>query len=211
MKQLFVFVAAALISSAAISQARTSTAEFQKIMQPAVVTEVLFPEKTVSKAIEDKMEKMGYKGKDTKGFLTYKGVRIPSIGADSYDFYFKTERKSKKEKDITVITMLVSSGYEKFISDTGNAVVINNSKTFLNTFQDVISAYDLEQQIIEQEDISTKATKKLISYTEEGQDLQKKKKKIEDDIKDNEKDQANQKAESEKQRQILETLKSKRK
>jgi hypothetical protein len=46
---------------------------------------------------------------------------------------------------------------------------------------------------------------------EDGESLEKKRKNIEKDIEDNKKNQANQKSETEKQRQILDTLRGKRK
>ena len=211
MKRIYIFLASVIIINTAFSQARISTAEYQKIAQPAVVTEIPFPEKTVSNAINDKMERIGYKGKDNKGYKVYKGVRIAEVGPDSYDFYFSTERKSKKEKDITSVTLLISSGFEKFISkDSSNGAVLTNAITFLNKLQGIVTAYDLEQQISEQEAISGKADKKLAGSIEEGQDLQRKKQKIEDDITANIKAQADLKAETEKQHQILATLRAKR-
>jgi hypothetical protein len=73
-----------------------------------------------------------------------------------------------------------------------------------------VAAYDLEQQIIDQEDAVKKATKSWSSLTESGDDLLKKKSKLENDIAENIKKQASQKTEMEKQQQILQTLKEKR-
>ena len=81
------------------SQARITVADFQKVQEPAVENELPFPEKTVSNAIQDKLEKMGYKGKESKGFIVYRSVHLPELGSESYDLYFRTGRKSKKEKD----------------------------------------------------------------------------------------------------------------
>ena len=211
MKKITTFLIATFICFAGFSQAKATTAEFQKTIQPGLTTDVPYAEKTVSKALDDKMGKLGYKGKDTKGYLTYKGVRINEIGPEAYDFYFKVERKSKKEKDVSVVTLLISSGYEKFIADSSNNTMMANAKTFLNNLTQVVEAYDLEQQIADQEAIATKESKKYINLTNDGQDLQKKKQKLENEIADNLKDQAKQKLEAEKQNQILETLKMKRK
>ena len=71
--------------------------------------------------------------------------------------------------------------------------------------------YDLEQQIIAQEDAIKKADKKSANLIDDGVSLEKKRKNIEQDIADNKKNQANQLVEIEKQKQILEVLKGKRK
>ena len=211
MKKLFFVTIAVAIYGTSIAQSRLATAEYQKTKQPGIELDVPFPEKTVSKSIDDYFQKLGYKGKDTKGYLTYKGVRLPQLGPDIYDLYFKTDKKSRKEKDATRVTLMISSGYEKFIGDTTNAPLIDSAKNYLNGLTDRVAAYDLDQQITEQDVALKKALKKLTNLTETGQDLQKKKVKIENDIADNLKGQASQKAESEKQQQILQTLRDKRK
>lgn len=211
MKKLFFITIAVAIYGTSIAQSRLATAEYQKTKQPGIELDVPFPEKTVSKSIDDYFQKLGYKGKDTKGYLTYKGVRLPQLGPDIYDLYFKTDKKSRKEKDATTVTLMISSGYEKFIGDTTNAPLIDSAKNYLNGLTDRVAAYDLDQQITEQDVALKKALKKLTNLTETGQDLQKKKVKIENDIADNLKGQASQKAESEKQQQILQTLRDKRK
>lgn len=210
MKKIFLSALVILLSTGAFAQARTITTEYQKNMQPAVETEVPFPEKTVMKSIIDKMEKLGYKGKETKGYTVFKGVRLQELGPDSYDLYFKTDKKAK-QKDATIVTMLVSSGYEKFLGEADNAELIENAKTFLNKQTATSEAYDLEMQIKDQEEVTKKAEKKLANLVEDGEDLQKKKAKLEKDIEENIKKQADQKAEIEKQQQIFETLKGKRK
>lgn len=210
MKKIFLSAIVVLLYIGAFAQARTVTTEYQKNMQPGVETEVPFPEKTVMKSIIDKMEKLGYKGKEIKGYTVFKGVRLQELGPDSYDLYFKTDKKAK-QKDATIVTMLVSSGYEKFLGEADNGDLIENAKSFLNKQTATSEAYDLEMQIKDQEEITKKAEKKLANLVEDGEDLQKKKAKLEKDIEENIKKQADQKAEIEKQQQIFETLKGKRK
>ena len=211
MKKLFFVAIAVAMYGTSIAQSRLATADYQKTKQPGIEMDVPFPEKTVSKSIDDYFQKLGYKGKDTKGYLTYKGVRLPQLGPDTYDLYFKTDKKSRKEKDATIVTLMISSGYEKFIGDTTNAPLIDSAKNYLNGLTARVAAYDLDQQITDQDDAVKKALKKLTNLTETGQELQKKKVRIENDIADNLKGQASQKTESEKQQQILQTLRDKRK
>jgi hypothetical protein len=211
MKKIFFFIVAFAACKTSFAQSRLTTAEYQKTNQPAIEMDVPFPEKTVSKSIDEYFQKIGYKGKDTKGYLTYKGVRLPQLGSDSYDLYFKTDKKSKREKDATTVILLISSGYEKFIGDTTNARLIDSAKNYMNGLTERVAAYDLDQQINEQDDAVKKASKKMSGLSSDAEDLQKKKLKIENDIAENLKQQQNAKAESEKQLQILNTLKDKRK
>jgi hypothetical protein len=211
MKKFFLLGIAVALYTYSISQSRLVTAEYQKTQQPAIEYDVPFPEKTVSKSIDEYFQKLGYKGKDTKGYLIFRGVRLPELGADNYDLYFKTDRKSKKEKDATTVTMLISSGYDHFIGENTNATLIDNGKIYLESLTGRVEAYDLDQQIADQDAAVKKSVKNLTNLTGTGEDLLKKKVKLENDIADNLKKQAVQKTESDKQQLILQTLKDKRK
>ena len=211
MRKLILFAAIIFTSIIAVAQARSVTAEYQKIKQPAVEIEVPFPEKTVEKSFIDYFERLGYKGKEMKGYYTFKEVRLPKIGPGIYDLYFKTERKSRQEKDHTILTILLSGGSEIFLSEAVDSTAINNAKQFLNEQQNNVASYDLELQIAEQNEIVTKEDKRLANLTQDSVGLAKKKDKIESDIKENIKKKAAQKAALEKQQLIFETLKGKRK
>jgi hypothetical protein len=211
MKKILLSAVIFFIATTAFAQARTATAEYNKTMQPAIEIEIPFEEKTVMKSLVEKMEKKGYKGKESKDYMVFKGVTMSELGAGSYDLYFKADRKSRKEKDISILTMLLSKGNDTFISETDEATLFSNAKTFLNSHIDNAMAYDLELQIKEQTAATEKADKKYSNLVDDGQDLVKKKEKVEKEIVENTKKQADQKAEAEKQRQILTTLMAKRK
>ncbi len=211
MKKILLSAAIFFISATAFGQARTATADYNKTMQPAIEIELPFEEKTVMKSLVEKMEKKGYKGKDSKDYTVFKGVTMSELGQGTYDVYFKADRKSRKEKDITILTMLISGGYDRFIGESDEPNLFDNAKSFLNKHMESAVAYDLELQIKEQEEATQKATKKYNNAVEDGQDLVKKKEKVEKEIVENTQKQADLKAESEKQVQILETLKAKRK
>ncbi len=211
MKRILLALTLFSASHTILAQARNSTVEYQKMMRQAVVTELPFPEKTVSKAIEEKMSKMGYKGKSAKSFTLYSGVRMAEMGPDSYDLYYLVDRVSRRDKGTSSITLMVSKGYDNFATDSADAVLLNNAKNHLNALRDVVAAYDLELQVTDQDDAVKKADKKYNSLVDDGNDLQKRKRKLEEQIVENTNAQAAQKQETEKQRQVLETLKSKRK
>jgi len=210
MRKIHLVTALLFMATFAFAQARQTTADYNKTMQPAIETEIPFPEKTVLKSLVDKMEKRGYKGKEVKGYTVFKGVNMPEIGPDAYDLYFKTDRK-KKDKDVTILTMLISTGNEKFISEGDNVKVLDDSKTFLNNHSAHAAAYDLELQIKDQDEATTKADKKYNNLVDDGKDLVKKKEKLEKEIEENLKKQEEQKNEAAKQLQIANTLKAKRK
>ncbi len=211
MKKLVTVAIAIINCFVSLAQSRVEPVEFQKIPRQAAVMEYPFSTKTTQAAIYDKFTKLGYKSKETKGFMVYKGVRMAEIGSDMYDLYFMVDKKSRKDKDNSKITLLISKGLEQFVSDTLDATVFNNGKNYLTNFGPVIVAYDLEVQIKEQQEVVQKNEKKSSSLIEDSVSLQKEKAKLEKKISDNEQDQVTQKAEIEIQKQILTTLISMRK
>jgi hypothetical protein len=211
MRKLSILLVTLFAYATGFSQSFGTIAQYNKIQVPCLQVEIPFPQKTVDKAIEDKMSKMGYNNKSDKDYTLYKEVHLPELGSGTYDLYFESDRKSRGEKDITILTFLISPGYAKFISDTSDAPVMGNARQFLNNLIPTVRAYDLEQQITTQQEIVKKADKKLSGLVSDGEDLVKKKKKVEDEINDNSKDQTDQQAELARQKQILTTLISERK
>ncbi|MGG9971160.1 hypothetical protein ACQ33O_05125 [Ferruginibacter sp. SUN002] len=193
------------------AQSTTAQVEYNKVSQAGIVNELPFDPGITEDAIVNKMKSLGYSGKSSKGFIVFKAVKLAELGADTYDMYYKIERKSKKEKDKSTVSLLLTKGYENFANETSDPALFANAKTFLNGLTEVVAAADLERQIEEQEAVAKKAQKKYNNSVDDGADLEKKKRQIEQDIADNIKDQANKKAEAATQQQILETLKAKRK
>jgi len=211
MKNFILLVFSSVLYLTASAQSELTTVSYQKTDRQAVMNEIPFPEKTIMGAIDNKMEQMGYKGKSSKGFTVYKGVKMPDLGNGEYDLYFTADRKSRRNKDNSTLTLMISKGNDDFATDKTDAGLMDNAKKYLNNIVEDITAFDLELQINDQQDLLTKADKKYNDLIDDGQSLEKKRKGIEKDIEDNKKDQEKQQAEIEKQKLILETLKTKRK
>jgi hypothetical protein len=198
------------IYSVSVAQSRTTYVEYLKIKRDAIINEIPFPEKTISAAIEDTLRKLGYKGKESKGFIIYKGVNVPALGNVAYDLYFSVERKSKKEKEISNVTMMMAKDFDNFVSDSSDATALSKGKTYLDSLRTIVAIYDLEQQINEQAELVKKNEKIMKGLIDDGEDYAKKKKKIEEQIEDNIKEKEKQESEIKIQNQVLETLKGKR-
>lgn len=211
MKKLSACIAFTCLYFLAHSQAITSKVSYLKADRLAVTNELPFAEKTVMGAIDQKMGKMGYKGKDAKGFVLYKSVSIPELGKVDYDLYFAAERKSRKQKDNSTLTLLISKGNENFITMDGDAALIVKAMKYVDSLMPDISAFDLELRITEQEEEVKKSEKKHSNLVDDAVSLEKKRKSIEHDIEENKKNQEKQLADIETQKQILETLKASRK
>jgi hypothetical protein len=192
------------------TQSYEGTIDYQKKDEKAIVIDFPYPSSLVEDAISEKMEKLGCKKKESKGFLLYKNSVLTDISAEPADFLIKVERKSRKEHDQSVVYFIVSRKDENIIA-RNDALLNSNVKTFLNHLSPDIEAYNLELQIKEQESLLSKTERKLGDMLDDQKSMEKKVKKLEDDLKENANNQYDQKKEIEKQRQVLEMLKARRK
>lgn len=209
MKKLAAFLLICCMYITTNAQSTIEKVNYQKAEHEAIVNEIPFPEKTIMNAIDNKMQQLGYKGKSSKGFTVYKAVRLTQLGGGEYDLYFSADRKSRRNKDNSTLTMLVSTGNDVFATSNDNASLMDNAKHYMDGITDMIAAYDLDQQVAAQIEVVDKATKKYNSLVDDGKSLEKKKKDIEKDIENNNKDQENQLKEIESLKTALEALKGK--
>ena len=88
---------------------------------------------------------------------------------------------------------------------------MENSVTFLNTFIEKTTAYNLEQTITAQENTLKTSQKKLSTLKKDEADLADKIKKYQNDLTDNQSNQKDQLLDIENQQKLLETLVLRRK
>ena len=211
MKKICFLALSMLAIGTAFCQSRYTVVQLNKKDVPGVIGEIPFVENTVREAIDKHFEKLGYRAKKVKDYYVYGRVILKELDEMPHDIYVMVDRKSRSEKEVSVVTMLIGKGFDSFATDTADAALINNTKVYLNSLRDVAAAYDLELQIASQEEVIKKNDKKAANLVEDAISLQKKKKKLDDEITQNNIEQVTQKGECNRQRQILETLKGKRK
>lgn len=217
MKIFLLYLVLFFSSSIVFAQAFEDKIEYAKKNQPCLVMNYSYTPQAVENAIINKMSKMGYKGKEEKGlfnkdkgFRVYKGTYIQEISSSRYDYILKVERKSRKESDETVLYFLIQKDDENLLP-TMQAEDLGKAKAFLYNLMPDIEAANLELQITAQEEVVSKAEKKFRTLQGDKEDMEKRLKKLQDDIKQNEKDQVDQQAEIESQKKALEELRNKRK
>lgn len=196
-----------------ISQSKEGTLEYMKTKQPAAVIEFPYSEDVVEGAIKSHFEKQGAKISDSKGLLIIKGASI-GAGSDNepLDLYFKIERKSRKEKDFTTVYLAAAHPGENLAARTGeDRFGLAQSQAYLNSLSPQIENHSVGLQVIEQEETIKKANKKYNGLVADSIDYQKKKLALDQKIVDNSKMQEDQRVELERQKQILEALKARRK
>lgn len=210
MKKLFISLLVLTTCCVTFAQSRIGTAEFQKIQREGISNELSFPEKTISAAITETLQKLGYKGKETQGFIVFKSVVLPALGSQPHDLYFSIERKSKKEKDASTVTLLISTAFDNFVTQASNPELVSNAMSYMDSLRNTVAIYDLEEQIKDQETVMEKEDKKMLTLISDGEDQEKQLKKLQDKIESNKKSIVRQQSETDVQKQILETLRAKR-
>lgn len=209
-KIALIFMSMLAASVTVLAQAYESNIQYDKKKQAAIAIDYAYPPEAVENAIIQKMEKMGYKGKEEKGlfnrdkgFLVFKNAYVTDISQDRMDYIIKVERKSRKESDEAVLYLIMNKDGENAIGKM-ESYDIGKAKSFLNDMLPDIEAADLELQIKDQEETVAKAEKKLKGLQDDKVVLERK-------LKDNEKSQDDTIKDIEAQKETLETLRGKRK
>ncbi len=206
MKKIKLLVLAFTICQFSFAQAYDGQIEYNKKPQAAVIAEFKYPEETIEKTLKDKIDRLGLKLKSSKGFLVAYNAVISSISSNAADYAFKIERKSKREKDVMLVSLVMNVGDANTIAD--NAA---NAKSFLNDLMPAIDALNTDNMINDQYEALTKAQKKYKNLQEDQQSLEKKIRNLQDDLSKNSREQQDQQNEVKRQQEILDAIKAKKK
>lgn len=216
MKVTFLLVGFLFLSAILFAQTpMTTTVEYNGQKYPCYLTEYNLPPQQTEDVIVNKMRSEGYNASKSKGFLVYKNVHLQDLNSgEPQDILFKIERKSRKERDHSIVTMiatkagLIPEERVKGAKNVADIALSENSVPFINSFQSdmKMSAYNLA--VSNQEDVVSKAEKRLQKLQDEQSKLEKKIKNLQDDLAKNKTDQQNQTEEIAKQKTILDETKA---
>jgi hypothetical protein len=209
-------ILACLIAGPAFSQAYESNIDYNKKKQKAIVLECSYPEEAAENAIIEKLKGLGNKSREEKGmfnkdkgFLVFRNAYVSDISDRDMDFIVKVERKSRKEKDMTNVYLVITRNGENMLA--GSDHYAEHAKSFLNALLPDIEVANLELKIKTQEDEVGKAEKKFKDLQDDQANMEKKIKDLQEELKKNAKSQEDQQKEMGNQRGLLDVLKAKRK
>ncbi len=184
-----------------------TTVSFMDGKQNAVEAKYNFSEDIMETVVERVLEKKKIKKtKSTKGYDLYQGVVFEDLTSDKIDFYIKVDGN----KTSSTITILISKGYNNFITSSTDVSTIKNTKSLCKEFNINAIEEHLNREIAKQEEKIKEAEKKYNKSVEKGKDLVKEKEKIVKKIGENSEEQKTNKDDLEEQKKILGTLKSKK-
>jgi hypothetical protein len=210
---LLLILATALMSSMAqFAPATESKIELDKGQKVAAVVEVPYPHEVVEDAIKNYWSKKGLRSDKSKGFMLFRGAKVNDQDVEVADLYFKVERKSRKEKDESMIYLVVGRPGENVgLRTPDDRHQVDNGKELLNSMMALVQATGLEASIADQEEVVRREEKRLKNLEEDQRDLERKIKSLEEKIEEKKLEQRKQVDELSKQRAMLEGIKARRK
>jgi chromosome segregation ATPase len=143
-----------------------------------------------------------------RGFTLYRGVDVKHLG-ERADLYFKVERKSRKDKNASVITVFAVSPNENAATTTTDTDKLDDSKEVLLSLVPVIESKDVETNIANQEAQIRDAEKKLKRMQDEQVEYEAKIKTLQDKLEENRKNLDLQTLEIEKMKSFRDAMKDK--
>jgi hypothetical protein len=175
------------------AQSYKTTYTFQKVAYGAAAVQVPYEENVVTEAVKDYMTGKGYKDAHYKDFIIFRSVPLENGSSVYSDTYFNISKKSRSEKDITIITLIpVKKEATLSAATEEDSSYIFKSVVFLDSMIHHIHHYSLTQQIQIQQKALDKTGAKLISLKNDSGDIAKKIRGYEGDLAQNKTDQTKQ-------------------
>lgn len=197
------------VVAAASAQVSEGQIEFNKVKRSVKQMEVANEQEIVEKAIVSRMAKKGYKPAQSKGWMVFKSVIDPEISDETCDLHVKVERKSRKEKDASIVYFFISKPNDHTVAApmAGHMLAADG---FHATVRDHSISHKLEKDIMEQEETTKKAQKKYDDLVKDQSSMEKKIRDLQSDLESNKQKQESQLKDLENQKKTLENLKQQR-
>ena len=209
MKSIFLLIAALFVAGFVSAQIIEGTVTMNKVVRPAIAGEFNFTSEVTEAVILEDLRTRGFgKGDSQKDFKMYAGIAFPMFSTEKIDLYVKVAPKSKSEKGKSLVYLVISKGYDNFISGATDQATMDSAKIYLGSLMGKFEQEKLRLDIDAQQELIAKVQKKYDALVGTGESLQTKKQDIEKEIEKNLTEQNNQKAELDKEKQILDALKA---
>ena len=213
MRPIYLFLGIGLlINTSSFSQTPADARiKIQKANVPGATIELPYSSDVTENAIRDYYSKKGIRSTNSRGFMVFKNAPTNN-GTETGDVYFNVDRKSRKDKEISVVQMfVVKPGTDFSTGDVDDKASVDETHNFFQEFTPAVEAFNLEKLITDQDDVIRKADKKYSSLVDDQSDLEKQIKRLQQKLDDNRHEQEKQKAIVERERQAADVLKTRRK
>lgn len=210
MKKIFVALSLAFsIPMLSWAQAIDTLTYFNQQTLPSSVAHYDYSTVEVTGALEKKFIDLKFpkaaKAKD--GFTLYKGVLMPEISTVKLDLYAKVVPNGTANSSLYII---LSKGYDNYISKTTDPEIIANTLNFLNGFNKNAAAFRYGIEIEKQNAVIKDVEKRIKKSESDKESLEKTKSKIQSKIGELKQKSDGLKLEYENQQKALEMVRTKK-
>lgn len=204
-KNAFLLLAIAATSSVKAQNAREVAVKYNKMNVNGIVADYDVPKKIVEDALQASLSKAGLgESKSSKGYRLYEGAIWPELSPEKLDLY--TDVTGRKES--STVTILISKGYNNFISTLADQEKVERVKSFLNDLLIQAKSLELVSDIQKQEDAVKKAEKMYNNVVDDGAKLVRDREKIEKQMAENKAEQEKKNADWDVEKKKLEDMKA---
>lgn len=222
MKQVSVimFVLLQLGAIHAFSQSSSSNLKYKDALRPGLVLPLMYKTDIAEQTILAKLKETGYKpqtkgnifNKKNKqeGFYVFTGVQLPELANQKLDLYFKVDPLDGGNSLNSSISLLVSKGYDNFISPETDSATFGASERFLNSFVAQTADFQLNKQMDEQKKALVATEDKWQKVRTKQDETRNKIAQLEADLKNMQQEEQTLQQEVDKQRASLKDLEVKR-
>lgn len=192
-------------------EAKEGRITVNKSEKNTAVIELPYPTEVVEEAIRKQFALSGIKPDKSNGFQVFRGVRLDESDGELSDLYFRVEKKSKKEKNVSVVHLIVAKrGHDIAAKTTENTYNGNGGIRFLNGIIPAVESHNLNVDLEKQDEVVRKSEKKLKELEDEQKDLEKKMAKMQEKLDENRINQEKQAEEIRLQKQIQEAIRARK-
>jgi hypothetical protein len=200
-------------------QSASTTITYKDALRPALTLPLVHNPDIAEQTILAKLKETGYKPQ-TKGnafrkknkqdgFYFFPGVKLPELTNQQLDLYFKVDPLNQDNYHSS-ISLMVSKGYDNFVSPETDSATFEAAQNFLNGFVTETAALQLDKQLEEQKHKIADSEKKWQDVKNKKEEAQKKIAQLQADIKNWEEQEQAQKLDVDTQRSALQELEAKR-
>lgn len=205
-KKLFVltcFIASAWVARA--QDAHEIKVDYNKRTIAGYEAQYAVDKKLIKQTLEDRLKKVGAgSGKRSKGYRKYTKVVFSELSSRQMDIYVKVKGKRSR----STVTMLVSAGYDNFVSQASDPATASNTISFLNNLDEDAEKMKSALQRAGSEAAMKAAEKALKDAEREKKRLARKKARLDRKLAREQKNSQKAGAELEKEKMKLEEMKT---
>lgn len=213
---LFTLIAFFTVSFAFAQNVQTGTMKYNGANYPCDIIDFNIPPSDAENIIKDRMKSMGFTPEKGKGFLVYRNVTTSDLSfGQPYDLVFRVDKKSRKESDESVVSLISARPGEIPVDkvkgagkDVASITPAASAGTFLQSFNEKVANQAHNLSVLAKSDEINKAQKELDNLKKEQNKLEKRISDLQADLKDNLQKQQSQTTSVANLRKQLEDLKA---